>query len=203
MGLDFSGSDERRINSPIQATVAQIKSGILDLPLAPGKGWLIIPEKTSGFDPASWRQGSQVLIDIRIRGANGPVAAAVSAGPILAQDGKMVFDPLDSEFAALEGNSPRARSAVGLSQDGKKIILMTIDGSLYGPSRGATLRGLCGEMLAMGASDILNLDGGSSTTAWALGRLVNRPGGLIGSRPVSNALFVFGKTDPDRSDDSR
>jgi hypothetical protein len=188
--VEFQNPAEIRINSPIRAIVREISRGG-GQPLAPGMGWLVFSGMGEDFDAAPWSVGSEIVVRIDTPEAKAPVSAALSAGPILALNGEACFDPLDSEFAALEGALPRARSAVGLSSGGKKMILMTIDGSRYGPSRGATLEELCREMLAMGATEVLNLDGGSSTTAWADGRVVNRPGGLVGSRPVSNALVVF------------
>ncbi len=55
------------------------------------------------------------------------------------------------------------RTAVGIKSDGK-VLLLTVDGREPGHSMGLTLRELANVMIASGARDALNLDGGGSTT---------------------------------------
>lgn len=55
------------------------------------------------------------------------------------------------------------RTAVGLSQDGRYLVLMTIDGRQSGYSMGATLSEVADWLARFGAHDGLNLDGGGST----------------------------------------
>jgi exopolysaccharide biosynthesis protein len=42
----------------------------------------------------------------------------------------------------------------------------------------------------LGLTNVLNLDGGGSTTMWAAGEVVNSPSDLAGPRKVSDALLV-------------
>jgi len=56
------------------------------------------------------------------------------------------------------------RTAIGHSQDGNQLILMTVDGRQTGHSEGVTTGELGELMLAAGAWQALNLDGGGSTT---------------------------------------
>ncbi len=55
------------------------------------------------------------------------------------------------------------RTAVGLTQDARYLILMAIDGRQLGYSIGATIDEVAAWLLRFGASDGLNLDGGGST----------------------------------------
>ena len=55
------------------------------------------------------------------------------------------------------------RSAVGLSEDGKTLLLVAIDGRREGWSVGATLGELATVMKSLGATDAINLDGGGSS----------------------------------------
>lgn len=88
---------------------------------------------------------------------------AVSGNAMLLRDGKIVH--ADAEAIR------HPRSAVGISADGKSLILLAIDGrqapadgSGEQYSRGANLHELGVLMLRFGARDALNLDGGGSTT---------------------------------------
>jgi exopolysaccharide biosynthesis protein len=73
------------------------------------------------------------------------------------------------------------RSAVGLSADGKTLLLLAVDGRQDDISRGVTLAELAQLFIGFGAYNAINLDGGGSTSmilkdpaigAWSI---VNRP----------------------------
>jgi exopolysaccharide biosynthesis protein len=90
---------------------------------------------------------------------------AVSGNAILLTDGKA---PLHARDAVRH-----PRSAVGVSADGKTLLIFALDGrqataeeSVYGRahSRGATLAELGELMLEFGAAHAVNLDGGGSTS---------------------------------------
>jgi len=82
------------------------------------------------------------------------------------------------------------RTAVGLTRDGRHLILLVIDGRQEGYSVGATMDEVVDWLVRFGASDGLNLDGGGSTALVrdvdGQPKLVNRPSGVaLGS--TSNA----------------
>lgn len=56
------------------------------------------------------------------------------------------------------------RTAFGVSGDGRRLYLLAVDGRQPGYSLGADLKDLCDILLAAGASDVLNMDGGGSTS---------------------------------------
>lgn len=60
--------------------------------------------------------------------------------------------------------SVNPRTCIGVSADQKKVYLMAVDGRQYHYSNGMTYEELSKCMLAFGAKDALNLDGGGSTT---------------------------------------
>jgi uncharacterized protein YigE (DUF2233 family) len=69
------------------------------------------------------------------------------------------------QFPATEFNkTAHPRTAVGVSQDGRYLILLTIDGRQPGYSIGAPIEDVADWLLRFGASEGLNLDGGGSTT---------------------------------------
>lgn len=91
--------------------------------------------------------------------------------------------------------SRHPRTAVGIARDGKRLILVTVDGRQRPYSDGMNLRELAVLMQALGADDALNLDGGGSTAMVianerGVPRVVNVPSDGVGERPVGNALAI-------------
>jgi len=82
---------------------------------------------------------------------------ATGGGDILVSGGNIT----SGWDAAISGAHPR--TALGIRPDGS-VILYTVDGRLPGHSIGLTLQELAEEMIALGASEVINLDGGGSTT---------------------------------------
>jgi hypothetical protein len=93
------------------------------------------------------------------------------------------------------------RTAVGLSQDGRYLYLLVIDGRQPLHSVGATSAETAAWMKWLGAYDALNLDGGGSTDMVVAdkaggAKILNRPihKGIPGTERVSgNHLGVFAK----------
>lgn len=72
------------------------------------------------------------------------------------------------------------------------MIFVVTDGrELTGPNDiGASLGDIQSLMLQFGAVTAANLDGGSSATLYADGKLVNQPTDILGQRNVGTALIV-------------
>lgn len=90
------------------------------------------------------------------------------------------------------------RSAAGISQDGRYLILMALDGRRVGYSEGATTAETAEWMAGLGAYHALNLDGGGSTAMVIEGidgqpLVINRPSGQF-ERHVANHLAVFARS---------
>lgn len=109
--------------------------------------------------------------------------------------------PADDRRAIVVKRHPR--STVGISRDGRYLILMTIDGRQPGYSEGATKPETAEWLKKLGAWDALNLDGGGSTALVIEGddgkpEVLNRPCGppVGGQRRVANHLGVFAKRLP-------
>lgn len=84
------------------------------------------------------------------------------------------------------------RTALGIDDGGRTLVLVVVDGRQPGYSEGASLAELAEVLRLLGADDAVNLDGGGTTTMVvekpAGGfRLVNRPihGGVPGSERVA------------------
>ena len=94
------------------------------------------------------------------------------------------------------------RTVVGTGDDGKRVIIAVMDGRRDSYSVGASYAVMADAMLALGADDAINLDGGgSSTFAVKTGtgsdmddfETLNRPTDNAGERAVVNGLAIIEK----------
>lgn len=110
---------------------------------------------------------------------------AVSFGPVLVKDGVGLVHGNGGW-----GNAPR--TAIGQRADGTIIFIVTDGRFIHGPNNvGATLKDIQSLMLQYGAVIAANLDGGSSTTMYENGHLVNQPTDILGERKVATAFIVL------------
>ncbi|MBI2517650.1 MAG: phosphodiester glycosidase family protein [Opitutae bacterium] len=125
------------------------------------------------------------------------VAAVAGMGP--SDDGKrpgsfLVTDGRNTGATARVAPEARhPRTAVGVSADGRTLILAVVDGRQPEHSIGATLPELATLMIELGAANALNLDGGGSSSFVYTGpdgaAVINHPSGGAW-RPVGNHLGV-------------
>jgi exopolysaccharide biosynthesis protein len=118
---------------------------------------------------------------------------AVGGRPILVRD-SVITAEVDTEGQPGFAKGRHPRTGVGINANGKRLLLVVVDGRQAPYSDGMSLRELADLMRALGAREAINLDGGGSTTmvvadsAGATVRIVNRPSDPTGERPVGNAL---------------
>jgi Phosphodiester glycosidase len=84
------------------------------------------------------------------------------------------------------------RTFVGFNADTSKLYLCTVDGRQK-KSIGMTFVEMANFLLAIGASDGFNLDGGGSTEMVVKGQIMNSPSDAQGERAVANSLQVIWK----------
>ncbi|MBS4914082.1 MAG: phosphodiester glycosidase family protein [Veillonella sp.] len=107
----------------------------------------------------------------------------ITFGPPLIIDGQKMITDGDGGW----GIGPR--TAIGQKKDGT-VLFLVIDGRQPGYSTGATLRDVQDVLYAEGAYIAANLDGGSSTTLYYNGKVVNKPADLLGERMIPTAFIV-------------
>jgi hypothetical protein len=110
---------------------------------------------------------------------------AVCGRPTLLDDGNLVGDNGDGLCTARH-----PRTAIGISQDHRTMILVVVDGR-RGGAAGMTCDELAGVLRDHGAFDAVNVDGGGSSTMWlGNGGVVNRPSDGR-ERTVANHLAII------------
>lgn len=110
--------------------------------------------------------------EVTLEKAKGTVYNAVSGDRIVLRAGQRVAD--------LAVGTPDPRTAIGLTQNGRGVILMVVDGRQPGYSQGVTLHELVDMLLAFGAYSGINMDGGGSSSLVIKGtdgqpRVLNSP----------------------------
>lgn len=111
--------------------------------------------------------GRRALLRLEVA---GEPRESIGGSPILVRDGRRWVEDDSSGFVA--GRHPR--TMVGWNAQGE-VLLVTVDGRQPGYSVGMSLPEAAELMLALGATEAINLDGGGSTTFVVGGAVVNRP----------------------------
>ncbi|MEM1269385.1 MAG: phosphodiester glycosidase family protein [Bacteroidota bacterium] len=117
-----------------------------------------------------------------------PVREAVSAGPMLVQDGEVRVTSDEEVFFGTSIPETHPRTAIGYTRSGE-LVAVVVDGR-QSASRGVDLTELAEIMRDAGTLEALNLDGGGSSTLVTAGQLVNRPTGYAVQREVMSAIVI-------------
>jgi exopolysaccharide biosynthesis protein len=158
----------------------------------------IVTTRVSGGNilKANFQIGDPVSFDITTTPDWNNLKMAVTGGAMLVVNGKV-----PSKFSHnADGLSKQPRTGIASSEDGKQLMLVTVDGRQQS-SVGMTQNEFADLMLELGAYNALNFDGGSSTTMVARHpgdestNVVNNPsGGFV--RSIATAIGVFSIAPP-------
>jgi Phosphodiester glycosidase len=143
---------------------------------------------------------SEVALAARAKLPEHPPGDLVTAGPLLVAGGSSVVDGEDregfsagaSQFDSDITAERHPRCALGVSRT--ELLAVCCDGRRTGIDAGLDLAELARTMIAFGAEEAINLDGGGSATLVHRGHLLNRPYSRVDqpapeSRPVVTALL--------------
>jgi len=120
----------------------------------------------------------------------GRVQEAVGGGPRLLTHGQVTVDGAAEGFDPSIIGQTHPRTAVGTSKDGRRLLLVTVDGR-QALSKGVALTDLALILKRYGAWDAINLDGGGSTAMAVAGLVVSSPSGSGTERRVADTLLVY------------
>jgi hypothetical protein len=134
------------------------------------------------------KPGEELQLRLEFDPPVAPDTDVIGGGPTLLRDSRVVVATDTEGFRSdvVGGRAPR--TAVGFN--GRRLLLVTVDGRRPGVSVGMTLAEMAELMRELGCTDALNLDGGGSTTTWVRGSVLNIPSDGA-ERRVANALFLF------------
>ena len=120
-----------------------------------------------------WTLSTETQPDLR------NISTGLGGGPALLKGGQ------PTQYQSSDARHPR--SAIGWND--QFLFLVQVDGRQPGVSVGMTLGELGTYIAGLGCTEVLNLDGGGSSTLWARGQVMNIP--CEGSeRPMGNALLI-------------
>ncbi len=154
-----------RMDKKLEAQLGETKRGKIEIEL----------------EPPSWNRAIQA-IGGRIR---------------LVKNGR-VNEMLEKQYRSQKKHTPGKRQRdlalsyeprTALGYNTQKLILIVVDGRRAGYSTGLSLYRLASVLIELGATEAINLDGGSSSTFVVDGEVVNRPSGQR-ERDVLNAVFI-------------
>ncbi len=159
------------------------------------------PVRPNGFSASRskvYSKGSRFQPVVFIKANNtisfeptGKIYNAFSADRKIVEKGKPV--------AGLASDVPEPRTALGLSRNGRSMILVVVDGRQPDYSSGAALTDLANLLIGRGAYTAVNMDGGGSSTMVVEGengqpRVLNSPidNNVAGrERAVANHLGIY------------
>lgn len=162
----------------------------------PRDGFVVSAGGSSVATLQALRPGDPVRLWLSLQPATGDarwqqVRHVTCGGPRLVLAGSA--RPADEGFPEGFRSRRHPRAAAGVTSDGR-LLLVVADGRWPEHALGMTLEELARELVGLGATDAVNLDGGGSATLVVGGTLANRPSDEGGERPVSDALVVKPRT---------
>ena len=171
----------------VNNTVKEIRTGLEGIPV-PEDGYIISAAGTSSeFLKNNFHVGTRVDLKMEANVDISKISTAISGGAVLVKNGTIP----ETYSSMIYGRNPR--SAIGSSQDGKTIYLVTVDGRQV-ESVGMTQSELSEFLVSQKIYNAINLDGGGSTTMVArkLGEedlsVLNLPSGGNYLRKVTNSF---------------
>lgn len=179
-----------RINLPTPCIVLDIDTGTVNMPL---RGSVISFNRSFSKNDLP-RIGDTVLYQFTTNPfPTRRFANAVSGTPRLVRNGIAKHEALEEGAKAVRfRNHGLARTAIGLSRDGKTTYIVMIEPPTKGKSNnGATLQTLASLMRDIGAWNAMNLDGGGSSMMTICNTNVCTNTTIPTGRRISAALALF------------
>jgi uncharacterized protein YigE (DUF2233 family) len=137
--------------------------------------------------------GDSVKLTFEFPPIQEELVMAVGGIPRIIRDGKISIETGAEGIQESFATTRHPRTAIGYSQDDKKLFLVTVDGRQPDHSLGMSLQELAQLMLELGCYQALNLDGGGSTTMVIGEQVSNRPSDTTGERAVANSILVLSR----------
>lgn len=154
------------------------------IPIGTGDELLVFRSNRTGA--AKFPVGTPVQITTQVQPNIDRFQHAIGGGPLLIKNGQIALDGASENFSPAFVRGLAARSAIAQTRDGK-ILLVAAQNTA--DSSGPTLAQFTQMLQQIGAVNALNLDGGSSTTLYLGGQILDRA--PRSSARVHNAIGIF------------
>ncbi len=152
----------------------------------PRDGYLLVLRANAAIAPA-FNPGTKLEIESRTSEPDfSEFPHILGAGPLLLQGGNIVLNPSAEGFSDAFAKQAAIRSCLGVTAAGEAIVA-AIHNRIGG--KGPTLAETAQLMQLLGVTDAMNLDGGSSTSLYLGGQLLNRAPETAAR--VHNGLGIF------------
>lgn len=171
----------------IKARVRAVQTGAGNAPIAPN-GLVLSGAGSGSAFLRGLKPGDEMRLEVQFDPPLAPGTHIIGGGPRLVSNGQVDLRNERGILTKSFAERRHPRTAVGLRDD--KVFLVAVDGRQPGHSVGMSLRELAEQMVALGCTEAMNLDGGGSTTLWVRGQVLNRPSDGR-ERRVANTLMVF------------
>jgi hypothetical protein len=153
---------------------------------SPDRGYLLVIRSNNNL-AQQLPTGATVRLESRLQPSDfARYPHIMGGGPLLIERGRIVLNAEAEKFSRAFQQQTASRSAIALSREGK-ILLVAVHNRVGG--RGATLSEWAQILQGMGASDALNLDGGSSTGIVLGGEIIDRY--PVTAANVHNGIGIF------------
>jgi hypothetical protein len=153
----------------------------------PSDGYVLVARQTP-------EAAKQLPVGMTVRGRQAFIpdkftsfSNLIGAGPLLLKNGSLSLDGKLEQFQAGFDTQAANRSAIATTKEKGKLILATFQAVPEGFA--PNLLQTAEVLKKMGAVDALNLDGGSSSSLFLGGEILNRP--ITEIAPVHNAIAIF------------
>ncbi|MCE2887249.1 MAG: phosphodiester glycosidase family protein [Pseudanabaena sp.] len=153
----------------------------------PSDGYVLVARQTP-------EAAKQLPVGMTVRGRQAFIpdkfasfSNLIGAGPLLLKNGSLSLDGKLEQFQTGFDTQSANRSAIATTKEKGKLILATVQAAPEGFA--PNLLQTAEVLKKMGAVDALNLDGGSSSSLFLGGEILNRP--ITEIAPVHNAIAIF------------
>ena len=171
---------DQQVTQQIQADLAGKDAFVI-----PPNGYLLAMRANS--IPPSIKVGTQVTLEsTTVPTDYTSYSQIIGAGPLLLQNRQIVLDSIGEQFSEAFNRQAASRSAIATTNRGT-LIVAAVHSAING--KGPTLTELAQVMQQLGAIDALNFDGGSSTSFYLGGQLIDRS--PTTAARVHNGLGIF------------
>ncbi|NJM45623.1 MAG: phosphodiester glycosidase family protein [Alkalinema sp. RU_4_3] len=187
-GKTYSSLSDNEIALSVEGnkigTVTELPTAGSNLTLLPSSNVLIA--RANRTLASTLTPGTSATIESTVSSEVGNLPQLVGGGPLLVKNSAIVLDAAAEKFSPAFIQERAARSAIGRTASGNILIVAA---QPLGGGKGLTLGEIAQVMQQLGCVDALNLDGGSSTTLYLGGQILDRA--PRSSARVHQAIGVF------------